>query len=93
MVSLHVPTLANCSVITDNTNLLCITEWLTSRLTGLYMTKQINRLFIQHRQSTHLNQTNKTGGQLYSNTAPYEVSECSLNISTTAYRQVGMKDR
>ena len=33
-------------------------------------------LFIQHKQNSW-NQTIETGGQVYRDTSPYEVSECS----------------
>ena len=46
-----------------------ITVQLTSCLTGLDLTKQVNLLFIHHEQSSWI-QTNKTGGQAYSDTSP-----------------------
>ena len=54
-----------------------ITVQLTSCLTGLDLAKQVNQLLIKLKQSSRF-QTIPTGGQPYSNTYPYEVSECSL---------------
>ena len=44
---------------------------------SLDLTKQVNLLFIQQKQSSW-NETIKTGCQLHSNTSPYKVSECFL---------------
>ena len=50
---------------------------LTSCLTGLDLAEQVNLLFVKYKQSTWI-QTSQTGGQLYSDTSTYKVSECSL---------------
>ena len=42
-------------------------------LTGLDLAKQVNMLLIQHKQRSWI-QTEQTGGQLYSDTFPYEIS-------------------
>ena len=71
---------SDCVTVVGADNFLCkgtITVWLTSCLTGLDLTKQVNLLLIQHKQSSWI-QTNKTGRQPYSDTSPYEVNECSL---------------
>ena len=54
-----------------------ITIWLTSCLTGLDSTKLVNLYLIQYKQSSRI-LTSQAGGQPYSNTSPYKVSECSL---------------
>ena len=54
-----------------------ITVRLASCLTGLYSTKLVYLYLIQHKQSSWI-LTSQTGGQLYSDTSPYKVSECSL---------------
>ena len=54
-----------------------ITVQLTSCLTGLDSTKQVDILLIQHKRSSWI-QTKQTGGQQYSDTSSYKVSECSL---------------
>ena len=54
-----------------------ITVHLTSCLTGLDSTKQVNMLLIQLKQSSWI-LTSQTGGQPHSDTSPYELSECSL---------------
>ena len=41
-------------------------------MTGLDLAEQVNMFLIKH------NQTSQTGSQLYSETSPYEVSECSM---------------
>ena len=53
---------------------LSITVQMTSCLTGLDLTKHVKLLFIHHKQSSW-NETNKTGGQPYSDTSSYKVSE------------------
>ena len=56
-----------------------ITVWLTSWLTVLDLAKQANLLF-KHKQSSWIQiQTSQTGGQPYSDTSHFEVSECFLN--------------
>ena len=61
----------------ENTHLLSvrksITVQLTSCLSGLYSTNQVNPLLIQHKQSSLI----QTWGQLYSDSSPYKVSEYS----------------
>ena len=55
-----------------------ITVWLTFCLTGL----DSNALLMFNQQQINLFsqiQTSQTGGQLYSDTSPYKVSECSLD--------------
>ena len=47
---------------------------LTSCLTGLDLTNQVNLLLIQQKQSSSI-QTNKTGDQSYCDTSPYKASE------------------
>ena len=54
-----------------------ITVWLTSSLTGLDATKQVNLLINLSVQSNRI-QTSKTGGQLYRDTSPYKVNEYYL---------------
>ena len=54
-----------------------ITVWLTC-LTFLDWTKLVNLYLIQQKQSGWI-LTGQTGGQPYSNTSPYKVSECSLD--------------
>ena len=61
-----------------------ITVWLTFCLTGLDSTKLVNLYLIQHKQSNRI-LTSQTGGQSYSDTSPYEVSECSLGIFIPEY--------
>ena len=52
---------------------------LTSCLTGLDSTKLVNLYPIQHKQSSWI-LIGETGGQPYSDTSPYKVSECSLYL-------------
>ena len=54
-----------------------ITVCLTSCLTGLDSTILVNNYVIQHKQSSWI-VTSQTGGQPYSDTSTYKVSECSL---------------
>ena len=54
-----------------------ITVLLASCLTGLDLIKLVNLCLIQHKQSSWI-LTSQTGGQLYSDASPYEVSYCSL---------------
>ena len=59
-----------------------ITVRMTSSLTGFDLTEQVKLLlFIQQKQSSK-SQTSKTGGQQYTDTSPYEVSEYSLLYHT-----------
>ena len=58
-----------------------ITVQLTSCLTGFDLAKQVNVLWIKPKQSSWII-TSQKGGQLYSDTSPYEVSECSLYNAT-----------
>ena len=52
-----------------------ITVQLTSCLTGLDLTKFVNFYLIQHKQSS----LGQPAGQPYSDTSPYEESDCSLD--------------
>ena len=54
-----------------------ITVCLTSCLTGLDSTILVNNYVIQHKQSSWI-VTSQTGGQPYSDTSTYKLSECSL---------------
>ena len=54
-----------------------ITARLTSCLTGLALTKLVHVYLIQHKQSSWI-LISQTGGQLFRDTSPYKVSECSL---------------
>ena len=56
-----------------------ITVRLTSCLTGLDSIKLVNLYLIQHKKSIWI-LTGQTGGQTYSDTSPYELSECTLDI-------------
>ena len=51
-----------------------ITVWLTSCLTGL----ESAALLMFNQQWFSQMQTSQTGGQPYSDTSPYDASECSL---------------
>ena len=53
-----------------------ITVWLTSCLTGLDSTKQVNILLIQYKQSRWIG-TKQPGSHLYSDTFPYKVRDCA----------------
>ena len=67
-------------VDSENTLLLpkgSITVWLTSCLTGLDLTKQLNLLIVFIWQKGWI-QTSQIGGQPHSDTSPCKVSECSL---------------
>ena len=57
---------------------------LTSCLTGSDSTKLVYLYLIQYKQSSWI-LTSQTGGQSYSDTSPYEVSECSLGIFIPEY--------
>ena len=57
----------------ENTNLFAKEDYHVL----LDLTKQVNMFFIQHKQSSWIN-TSKTGGQTYSDTSPYTVSEKAL---------------
>ena len=54
-----------------------ITVWLTSYLTGLDLIKLVNLYLSQHKLCSWI-LTSQTGGQLYGDTSPYEVNECTL---------------
>ena len=54
-----------------------ICTWLTSYLTGLDSMKQVTLLFVKHKQSLWI-QTCQTGGQLFNDTFPYNVTEYYL---------------
>ena len=81
-------TLTNCwvkwlHIIYSNFNLLHKWKYhcAADRLFGLFIAKQVNMLFIQHKQSSGI-QTNKTGGQRYSDTSLYKLIEYSLATSS-----------
>ena len=68
----------------ENTHLLCKGKYncTADLLFDSFGFKQSSEfVFIQHKEIS-LIKTNKTGGQLYSNTSPYKVSECFLDKSS-----------